>query len=236
MTAAAPATQRQTQAGVVVPALYDAVVTHARTAPVGNRFRYRTAYWLVDADAPPRLRGLARLWSTFDPADHIDIRAFLAERSLTPARILMLTNAKVLGYVFNPITVYWCYDAAGDLLAHVAEVHNTYGGRHAYLLHPDADGVSEAAKELYVSPFYPVDGRYRIRIGDPGDTVAVSVTLHRPHDKPFVATLTGRRRPLTLAALLRMSLRYPWNPLRVSVLIRWQGIRLWRRGLEVHPR
>ena len=76
----------------------------------------------------------------------------------------MLTTARTLGYVFNPITVFWAYDRAGDRTAVVAEVHNTYGGRHAYLLRPDRAGYAEADKALYVSPFYPADGRYQIHV------------------------------------------------------------------------
>jgi uncharacterized protein len=217
-------------------AIYDAVVTHVRAAPVDNRFRYRTFYWLVDLDDPPRLRWPLRSLARFDPSDHLDVRAFLRGHGLDASRILMLANARVLGYVFNPITVYWCYDAGGRQVAQVAEVHNTYGGRHAYLLDPDDHGRSTVAKELYVSPFYPVDGSYTIRVSEPGPQVAVSVTLRRDADQPFVATLVGRRHPATLRHLLSAWLRYPWAPLRTSLLIRWQGIRLWRRGLEVQPR
>lgn len=221
---------------MTVPALYDVVVAHSRRAPVEHAFRHRTFYWLVDADAPPRLPWPVRALARFDARDHLDIRAELAERGIEPARILMLTNARVLGYVFNPISVHWCYSAGGELLATVAEVHNTYGGRHAYVLHPDAHGRAEVDKELYVSPFYPVDGRYSLRVSPPGESVAVSVTLRRAGDEPFVATLHGRRRPATARHLVQAWLRYPWAPLRVSVLIRWHGVRLWAKKLEVQPR
>ena len=73
----------------------------------------------------------------------------------------MLTTARSFGYVFNPITVFWAYDRAGARTAVVAEVHNTYGGRHGYVLRPDWDGYAEVDKALYVSPFHPADGRYR---------------------------------------------------------------------------
>jgi DUF1365 family protein len=219
-----------------VPALYAGTVSHARQAPVRNRFRYGAYLWLIDLDRPPRLpRGLGWL-GRFDPADHVDVRAFLAEHGRRAERILMLANARALGYVFNPISVFWCYDTTGVLVATVAEVHNTYGGRHAYLVDAGPDGAADVPKALYVSPFYPVDGRYVIRAPEPDDRLALSVTLHRDGDQPFVATMRGERRPLTLANLARAWLRYPWEPLRVTVLIRRQGIRLWRRGLEVQPR
>ena len=218
------------------PALYRATVRHARRTPVDHRFRYRTYYWLVDLDRPPQLpRGL-RWLGRIEPSDHLDVRQLLADEGLTAARIVLLTGARALGYVFNPISVYWCYGADGALVAQVAEVHNTYGGRHAYLLRPDGQGRSHTDKEMYVSPFHPVDGSYSLRISPPGETVAVSVTLHRPSGQPFVAGLQGRREEFTLANLARAWVRCPWAPLRVTALIRWQGIRLWRRGLEVHAR
>ena len=218
------------------PALYRATVRHARRTPVDHRFRYRTYYWLVDVDRPPRLPWGLRWLGRVDPRDHLDVRRVLGDEGLTAARILLLTGARTLGYVFNPISVFWCYDDDGTLVAQVAEVHNTYGGRHAYVLRPDGQGRSQADKAMYVSPFHPVDGSYSLRISEPAETVAVSVTLHRPSGQPFVATLQGRREEFTLANLAHAWVRCPWAPLRVTMLIRWQGIRLWRRGLEVQPR
>ena len=218
-----------------VPAIYDVTIRHSRTSPIRNTFRYRSFSWLVDIDDLPQLPRPWRAIAKFDARDHVDVRAELAAAGVSADRVLMLTNARMLGYVFNPITVYWCYQDDVQV-AVVAEVHNTYGGRHAYVLRPDPSGYAETDKQLYVSPFYPVDGRYELRVPEPGERLAVSVTLHRVDDEPFVATMTGQRHPATTRGLLRMSWRYPWAPLRTSALIRWQGIRLWRRGLEVVPR
>ncbi|MBV9098845.1 MAG: DUF1365 domain-containing protein [Frankiaceae bacterium] len=223
---------------VVTPTLYEATVTHSRRAPLANQFRYRTAYWLYDADRPPTLRGPARLLARFDDADHIDVRAALAEHGLSAERIVTLAHARSFGYVFNPISVHWCYLSAADAtpVAVVAEVHNTYGGRHAYVLEPDESGDSTVDKALYVSPFYPVDGRYRIRVSSPTERIGVSVQLLREGAEPFVATLSGRRLPVNARTLSRLALRYPLTPLRTSALIRRQGIALWARGLKVVPR
>jgi hypothetical protein len=217
------------------PALYDVTIRHTRTTPIRNAFRYRSFYWLVDADEPPQLRWPARLLATFDHRDHLDVRQSLRDEGIEADRILMLANARTLGYVFNPISVHWCY-SGGILAAVVAEVHNTYGGRHAYVVRPDALGVAETDKQLYVSPFYPVDGRYRLNVPEPGERLSLSITLQRPDGEPFSATMTGERCPATTRSLLRMWWRYPLAPLRITALIRWQGLRLWRRGLEVVPR
>lgn len=221
---------------IVTPALYEATVAHTRRAPISNRFRYRTAYWLYDADHPPRLRWPARLLARFNSCDHLDIHAVLAERGLSADRIVTFAHARMLGYVFNPISVHWCYQRDDELVAVVAEVHNTYGGRHAYVLLPDADGTTTIDKAMYVSPFYPVDGRYRIRVSAPTERVALSVQLTRDGDEPFVATLTARRLPVTWHNLVRFAVRYPFTPLRTSMLIRRQGLALWARGLKVQPR
>lgn len=217
------------------PVLYDVTIRHTRTSPVRNAFRYRSFCWFVDADDPPRLRWPGRLLATFDSRDHVDVRASLRDAGIESDRILMLTNPRTLGYVFNPITLYWCYSGE-ELRAVVAEVHNTYGGRHAYVLRPDRNGSATADKALYVSPFYPADGQYQLHVPPPGERLAVSVTLHRADGEPFSATMTGQRRPATLRSLLRLCWRYPWAPMRVTALIRWQGVRLWRRGLAVVPR
>ena len=217
-----------------VPALYNCVVTHSRRKPLTNRFRYRTAYWLVDMDRMPQPPGAIGLLAQVRAEDHLDVRTFLSDNGVAADRVFMLTTARTLGYVFNPISVFWAYDQAGTCTAVVAEVHNTYGGRHAYLIHPDREGYAEADKALYVSPFYPLDGRYQIHVGEPGETVSLSVTLRRDGDDPFVATLRGLRRPVTAANVLRMALWYP--SARTTALIRWQGIRLWWKGLELQPR
>ncbi len=120
-----------------VPALYDSVVTHSRQTPLTHRFRYRSAYWLVDLDRLPQPSGPLRLLARVRAQDHLDVRALLRDNGVAADRVLMLTTARTLGYVFNPITVFWAYDHAGARTAVVAEVHNTYGGRHGYLLRPD---------------------------------------------------------------------------------------------------
>lgn len=226
------------------PALYEVSIGHTRRAPVRNAFRYRSYMWLVDYEwitsgrRPPGLPGPLRHLARFDPADHLDIQAELAAAGLEAERIVTLTNARVMGYVFNPISVHWCYGSGGALVARVAEVHNTYGGRHAYVIgaHQHGNEEVEMRKEMYVSPFYPVDGAYRIRITDPGPTLAVSVVLERPGDAPFRAGMTGRRRPAGPLDIARAVLAYPLAPLRARALIQWQGIRLWSKGVEVQPR
>jgi DUF1365 family protein len=235
----APAPPRLPRSAV----LYRCRVTHARVHPLRNVFAYSTYLWLADVDELPRLGPLA----SFRPGDHVgdprrpireNVQEVLARGgiSLHGGRILMLAQARVFGYVFNPLTVYWCYHRDGDLACVLAEVHNTYQQRHCYLLRTDARGRAVAAKRFYVSPFYPVDGYYRMSLPEPGPRLALSVVLHRPDGHLFAASVRGHALAPTPGALAVAVARHPWPTAAVSARIRWQGVRLYARGLRTCPR
>ena len=220
-------------------AVYEGQVTHARPSYL---FRHRMYMWLVDLDHLPRLPRALGVLGRIRSRDHLgdpglpiraNVDAFLASHGvdLDGGNVLMLTNARVFGHVFNPITVYWCHGSGGELRCIVAEVHNTYGGRHCYLLQPDARGRAQTEKEFYVSPFLTVDGRYRMAFSAPGERLSVRMELVQEGRRVFQASLTGRRRPLTPRTLVRMAGRYPFMTARVSALIRYHGVKLWLRGV-----
>jgi DUF1365 family protein len=219
---------------VVVPALYEAEVVHSRRSPLVHRFAYRTTYWLVDFDKLPQQRGIARWCTGIRRQDHVDIRGFLKDHGVAAARVVMLTGARNFGYTFDPISVFWCFDEVDAQCAVVAEVHNTYGGRHAYLLEFDARGEAQIEKAMPVSPFNETGGTYRIRTSPPTANVLVRVALEREGQEPFVASLRGTRRPLTRTTALVSMLRH--SSVRTRTLIQWEALRLWRRGLRVQPR
>jgi DUF1365 family protein len=223
--------------------LYECAVTHVRAAPLRNAFTYRTYMWLVDLDDLPGPGPL----TSFRAADHLgdpgrgireNLDVFLRARGvdLHGGRIRMLAHARVFGYVFNPLSVYWCHAADGALACVVAEVHNTYGERHAYLLRTDERGRAQVSKDFYVSPFYPVDGDYRMAMPEPGDRLGLNIVLSRPDGQSFVAGVRGQAIPATGRALLGAAWRHPWSTAAVTARIRWQGLRLYRRGLRVVPR
>jgi uncharacterized protein len=227
--------------------LYECQIRHVRPAPVRNAFTYRTYQWLVDPaelpELPPGLRQLA----DFRAADHLgdpgrsirqNLDRFLATHGidLGGGRVSMLAHARVLGHVFNPLTVYWCHGPSGSLECIVAEVHNTYGERHCYLLRTDETGRADVAKEFYVSPFYDVAGWYRMALPEPGPRLSLTVTLHRPDGTTFTASVRGRRTPATAGSLLRAATRHPASTAAVSARIRWQGAKLYVRGLRPYPR
>lgn len=232
---------------MTAPALYGATVRHVRKQSLDRAFSHRVYLWLIDLDAPPALPRWLRPFAGFHARDHLgdpnatiraNVDAFLAARGvdLRGGRVLMLANARVLGYVFNPITVFWCHRPDGGLECVLAEVHNTYGERHCYLLRPDAADRAETTKDFYVSPFLTVDGDYRMVLPVPGARLRISVTLRQHGGTALVATVVGSARPATPGTLLRMLLRHPLAPQRTTALIRRHGIALWFRRLPVIPR
>jgi uncharacterized protein len=231
----------------VTAVLYECRIFHARRAPLRNAFSYGTYQWLVDLDELPSPRGWLRLLAGFRASDHLgdpsrpiraNVDAFLHSHGidLGGGRVLMLAHARVLGYVFNPLTVFWCHRADGTLACVIAEVHNTYGQRHAYLVHTDDRGRARTDKVLYVSPYHPVDGWYQMSLPRPGARLALNVTLHRANGDRFVASVHGTATPATRSALLRAAARHPWSTAMVSARIRWQGGKLYARGLRPVPR
>ena len=228
-------------------AIYRTAISHVRRTPLKNAFTYRSYSWFVDVDQLPRLPFPLRPLAVFRSGDHLgdpgssirsNVERFLRTQGIEPdgGAIHMLTSARVFGYVFNPLTLFWCYRTSGELECVVAEVHNTYGERHCYLLQTDAAGRASVPKAFYVSPFNEVDGQYRMKLPAPGERLGVSIVLEREGHRPFVASVDGVRRPATVWNILAAAVAVPAAPLLVSALIRVQGITLWARLLPVVAR
>lgn len=226
--------------------IYRTQVTHVRTSPLRNAFRYRSRWWLVDVDNLPAVPRLLRPFVRFEARDHLgdpsmtlrqNVERHLAAEGVDAGgQITLLTAPRALGHAFNPLSVFWCHRPDGSLAATLAEVHNTYGGRHVYTVRTDDPDGATTEKAFYVSPFNPVDGTYTMHLPEPGAALSVSVTLHRPRGRPFVASVHGTGRPATTFEVVRAVLTSPVESLRTVTLIRWQGARLWLRGLPVQPR
>ena len=225
-------------------AIYRTSIAHVRRTPLHNAFTYRSYSWYVDVDRLPSLPRLLRPFADFRASDHLgdpegslrgNVERFLRTRGieLDGGRITMLASARVLGHVFNPLSLFYCHDAGGTLTHVVAEVRNTYGGRRCYLLEPAGNGRATTDKTFYVSPFHGVDGSYELVVPAPGAELAVTVTLRRPDRAPFVATMRGTRRA---DARLASALRKPWANWTVDLMIRVHGIRLFLKGLRPAPR
>ena len=241
-------------------ALYFGEVMHARLKPVGHRFSYRVMSLLIDldrlddADRQSPLFGVNRaaLYS-FRESDHGErdgssLRAY-AQRcasdhgiDLTGGRILLLCYPRLLGYTFNPLSIYFCYGADGTLAVLIYEVRNTFGEIHAYVLPAMPDEVSAAGirqrqrKLFYVSPFIDMAMRYQFRITEPGDTVKVRILETDENGPLLAATFSGKRRALTTAALLRAFVSLPLVTIKILAAIHWEALRLWTKGMRIVPR
>jgi hypothetical protein len=239
--------------------LYEGTVRHLRRQPFRHEFHYRLFLLYLDLDELPRLFQGRWLWSADRPAlawfrrgDHLgdpgrplieSVRELLAERlGRAPAGpIRLLTHLRYFGFVMNPVSFYYAFDASGQHVeALLAEVHNTpWGEQHCYAFDVRAAGQDEwrlrQPKEFHVSPFLPMDFEYRWRVSAPRETLRVRIENHRPDDCVFEADLRLQRRAITGWRLQSMLLRYPWMTGRVFAGIYWQALRLWWRGATYFP-
>jgi DUF1365 family protein len=225
----------------MVTALYHASVSHYRLSAPQRAFHHRIYLWLVDVDSLPVLPWWLRPFARFEARDHLgdprlsireNVDAWLARQGvdLAGGRVFMLANARVLGHVFNPLSLFWCLRPDGSLACVVAEVHNTYGERHCYLLPADSGSV---AKEFYVSPFQEMGGSYFMRVPMPEKRLEVTIRLTQDGHTLLVATLRGTRTPATTRAIVRAVANRPLVTRLVSLLIRRHGIALWLRRVPV---
>lgn len=229
---------------------------HGRKGAVKNGFRYGVDYLLIDAEQAPHGPALfgrnGRGLMALRDRDHGGppgegrgaawVREVLESHQL-PLRgpVLLLAQPRMLGHVFNPVSFWLCHDTEGQLCAVIAEVTNTYGDRHSYLVHHDdlrpigPEDRLEARKALHVSPFQPVEGGYRFRFDIGDDRIGVWIEYLRAGGG-LTATLTGRRRPLTNSGILAACLRRPLGTRRVLALIHWQALKLWWKGAGFRAR
>lgn len=237
-------------------ALYDGEVVHTRVRPRTHTLRYRVFALLFDING---LDGLSRrlrlfshnrfnLFSLYD-RDHGDgspLGAYLAGIAAeagctqTVQRFVMLCYPRILGYAFNPLTVYFGIDAEERVRLIVYEVNNTFGERKTYVL-PVVHGAGEVIaqscnKELYVSPFNTTSGTYSFRVTPPGDDLTIGVALKDGAQAVLKAHFRARRRELTDGTLLKALGRTGWLTVKVTAAIHFEAARLWLKGLRIKPR
>lgn len=224
---------------------------HGRKGKVENAFRYSVDYLLLNAEAealrtPWLFRRNGRGLTALQDRDHggapgkgrgaawaRDVLEQHQIRDIT--RIELLAQPRVLGHVFNPVSFWLCRREDTALVAVIAEVSNTYGDRHSYLCaHPDQrpiarDDTLNATKIFHVSPFQPIEGEYAFRFDISDSRIGIWIDYKRP-EGGLIATLTGKRRPLSTASIVRAMLRRPFGARRVLALIHWQALKLWVKG------
>ena len=253
--------------GDVSSALYAGTLQHRRREPEENDFRYGVYQLLLNLGEIPDLASRIPIFghngfnlTSFHDVDHLweeerPVREKLARwldergRVLPGGPVLLLTNARVLGYVFNPVSYFYCLDPAGRVRFVVAEVSNTFGERYAYLLDgsdpppagadrpPGGAVIADRKKLFHVSPFMDVEGlEYRWMVGTPGPEIAVHVDVLDGERKFFDATLRLERCPLETGTLARAMARHPHMTARTIFYIHWQALKLWIRGVPVRSK
>ena len=240
--------------------LYFGKVMHKRLRPFEHRFTYRVFSLYLDLEElegfDRRLRCFSHnRWNLFSfhardhgPRDGRALRPWLdgqlrrAGIDLAGGRVRLLCYPRVLGYVFNPLTIWFCHHADGSLRAILYEVSNTFGESHSYLLpvaaaeHSDGPVVQSAEKNFYVSPFIGMTSRYHFRLSVPDEKLAVAIQQEVPEGGQLVARQSGRRRALSDRNLLAAFFAYPLMTVKVIGAIHWQALRLWLKGAKLQPR
>ena len=238
-------------------ALYVGSVMHRRLRPRAHRFRYRGFWVLFDLAELERLSARLTLFSynrfnlfSFHDSDHGDgsgtklrdqIVGLLSKAGIDTkgGTIRLLCMPRMVGYVFNPISIYFCQRADGAPAAIVYEVRNTFGERHSYVIPAQADGGTihqSCRKAFYVSPFLDMDMHYHFAVIEPADRMAIAIRASQGGEIVLIACLAGHRRPIADRALLRQFLVMPALTLKVIVAIHWEALRLWWKGVRLAQR
>lgn len=236
-------------------ALYTGTVRHSRLEPFRHSFKYRVFYGLFDIDELEVLDSELRWFSVgtwnlmgFDPADYgpadgsslrnwVESNLRRAGVDLEGGRIRVLTFPRILGYVFNPLTIWYGYGPDDDLRGVIHEVRNTFGDRHSYVVSVNDGGMQHSfEKELHVSPFNGMDQAYRFSLTRPGKRLAVAIEQMEDDRKVLTAGMALSRLQLTDRSLLRVFFAHPLVTLKVITAIHWEALKLWVKGATFHRR
>ena len=241
-------------------ALYSGIVIHRRFGATSHALRYRMMMALLDLDDLAALDGSLRLFShnrrnlfSFHDRDYLPKEAAgltlrgMVEDQLATAGIAvyggairLLTLPRILGFAFNPLSVYFCHRADGSLAAMLYAVNNTFGQRHTYVIPVEPDHgatiVQHCEKVFHVSPFLDMDMVYEFRVVPPGERIAVAIDGSKGGARVIAASFAGSRRPLSDAALLRAFLGHPLLSFAVVAGIHWEALKLWLKGAGLRAR
>lgn len=238
-------------------ALVPSTIIHTRHQPVAHRLERRGLSVLIDLDSLDDANAASGLFSigrfnllSFDERDHGPNHA--AGRMIEPlqsyirrlaaeiipdkkvARVELLTFPRIFGQVFNPISVYRCLDAEGAMQMAVYEVRNTFGDMHSYI--GIDDDVHEASKVFHVSPFFPVEGGYRLKIRQDGKRLNLAIRYSISNKAALTATMRGSIMPMTSLSVLRTLFGMRLWPMRPFFSIHWEALKLWRKKVRFFRR
>ncbi|MFT5896604.1 MAG: DUF1365 family protein [bacterium] len=235
--------------------LYEGQVFHRRTRPKQHVMRYSVFSLLLDLSELSLLSkslwlfsyNRFNIFSFFDSdfgennseslSEYIERKLVAANINTAPSRILLSCYPRILGFVFNPLSLFYCLDAQGRCFAVVHEVHNTFGERHAYVLKVNEVASStqwieqSADKELFVSPFAHINMSYQFRLNYPDETQVIVIRASDNESVVITASYTAKRKMLSAKQLMRQFLRFPFQTLKVVLGIHWEALRLFLKGV-----
>ncbi|WP_273147625.1 DUF1365 domain-containing protein [Oceanicaulis alexandrii] len=237
--------------------LYIGKTVHERRAPFLHRFSYRLASVLLDLDQLKAADQVSALFSVgrfnlysfypkdLGPRDGGDLSSWARNLFASSGvevdeqdQISLLCAPRVLGYQFNPLSIYFAHDAEGQLKGLIYEVHNTFGDSHCYVAKASEGSrqTHDAEKIFHVSPFFDLGGRYEFTLREPDDTFHLTIFKQREDGPDFLATMAMKRAPLSTARLARLFLTQPFSSLKTILAIHWEALRLWIKGAVYHKR
>ena len=244
--------------------LYKARVMHNRLAPKKHSFYYNVFMFYIDLDEVELLKKRIILFSHnrfnfYSLRDHEHLQLPIEQPNTSknskehivsyikqngvdviPSKIMLLTNLNILGYNFNPVSFYYCFDANNDPICSIAEVGNTFGEMKPYFL--DKDHLKEkifelhTAKNFYVSPFFELDTNFDFKLTIPDDKLNIKIDTYDKQERVFISTLTGDKKALSNLNLLWYSIRFPFLTLRIITLIHWHALLLWMKKIPYHKK
>lgn len=235
-------------------ALYVGKVRHRRIRPKQHTFSYGVYWMLLDLDELDDANRASSIFSVdrpnvysfrqrdHGPRDGSPLKPWIErlgrEAGIEIGRVRLLTMPRLLGYAFNPISIWYCAASDGSLAAILYEVRNTFGEYHSYFLPVDDETnvIHEWDKKFFVSPFIDMEARYRFALEAPGEKMHVTVRESDADGHLFSASMSGDRIPLSTVSLLRLLVSHPLLTFRVMAGIHWQALHLWRKKASYRSR
>ncbi|XDD48566.1 DUF1365 domain-containing protein [Leptospira sp. WS39.C2] len=233
--------------------MYEADVFHKRTAPTENKFRYKIFNFYLDLEEIDQLSHKSAIFSrnrwnlfSFYDRDHLqfgkttiyeNVKTFLEASGVKVpiGKIFLLTNLRVLGYVFNPVSFYFCFDQKGEPIVAIAEVGNTFGEIKPYIgwfqkangtiANPDV--YIREQKQFYVSPFIPLDSEFEFRLNLPNEKLQIGVDSYEEGKRILITSFIGKKIPFQSKYLLKLFIQFPFITVKIITLIHWQAFKLW---------